>query len=102
MKDWEHLGKFDSRRDEGIFLGYSLNSKAYRVFHLKNSTIMESINVVVNDYGPSYFSDDIDEFPLAPIVSQQVEQGENKAKKKSKQPEDPTSPVQETVDPDTY
>jgi len=27
----DNLGKFDAKSDEGIFLGYSMNSKAYRV-----------------------------------------------------------------------
>ena len=29
LKDRENVGKFDSRNDEGIFLGYSSTSKAY-------------------------------------------------------------------------
>ena len=29
----ERLGKFDARSDEGILVGYSLNSKAYRVYN---------------------------------------------------------------------
>ena len=29
LKDRENVGKFDSRSDEGIFLGYSSTSKAY-------------------------------------------------------------------------
>ena len=28
----EHLEKFDAKAEEGIFLGYSLESKAYRVY----------------------------------------------------------------------
>jgi hypothetical protein len=32
----KHLGKFESRVDEGIFVGYASNSKAYKVFN--NST----------------------------------------------------------------
>ena len=32
LKDRENVGKFDSRSDEGIFLGYSSTSKAYRVY----------------------------------------------------------------------
>jgi hypothetical protein len=39
------LGKFDSKSDEGIFLGYSTNSRAYRVFNKRTETVMESINV---------------------------------------------------------
>jgi hypothetical protein len=37
------------KSDEGIFLGYSTNSRAYRVFNLKTETVMESINVVIVD-----------------------------------------------------
>ncbi|BBN68998.1 transposable element gene [Prunus dulcis] len=32
-KDREYLGKFDARSDVGIFLGYSMNSRAYRHFN---------------------------------------------------------------------
>jgi hypothetical protein len=43
------LGKFDRKSDEGIFLGYSTNSCAYWVFNKRTETVMESINVVIND-----------------------------------------------------
>ena len=33
LKDKENVGKFDSRSDEEIFLGYSFTSKAYRVYN---------------------------------------------------------------------
>ena len=33
LKDRENVEKFDSRSDEGIFLGYSSTSKAYRVYN---------------------------------------------------------------------
>jgi hypothetical protein len=45
----ENLEKFDSKSDKGIFLGYSTNSRAYRVFNKRIETIMESINVVIDD-----------------------------------------------------
>ncbi|CAL8119010.1 unnamed protein product [Prunus armeniaca] len=48
-KDMESHGKFDVRGDVGIFLGYSMNSKAYRVFNSRTKKIMESANVVIND-----------------------------------------------------
>ncbi|CAA7043509.1 unnamed protein product [Microthlaspi erraticum] len=49
LNDKDQLGKFDSRSDEGIFLGYSGNSSAYRVFNLRSKMIMESVNVVFDD-----------------------------------------------------
>ena len=45
----ENLGKFDAKSDEGIFLGYSTTSQAYRVFNKRTKTVMESINVVIDD-----------------------------------------------------
>jgi len=49
LRDRENLGKFDTKSDEGIFLGYSTNSRAYRVFNKRTESMMESINVVVDD-----------------------------------------------------
>ncbi|XP_050888771.1 uncharacterized protein LOC127093921 [Lathyrus oleraceus] len=45
----EQRRKMDSKSDEGIFLGYSTNNKAYRVFNSKTKVMMESINIVVDD-----------------------------------------------------
>lgn len=49
LRDRENLGKFDPKSEEGIFLGYSSNSRAYRVFNKRTKTVMESINVVIDD-----------------------------------------------------
>ena len=49
LNDRENPGKFDAKSDEGIFLGYSTNSRSYRVYNKHNKTVMESINVVIND-----------------------------------------------------
>ena len=49
LNDRENLGKFDAKSDEGIFLGYFINSRAYRVYNKCTKTVMESINVVIDD-----------------------------------------------------
>jgi hypothetical protein len=49
LRDRENLEKFDPKSDEGIFLGYSTNSCAYRFFNKRTKTVMESINVVIDD-----------------------------------------------------
>ena len=49
LNDWENLGKFDAKSDEGIFLVYSTTSWAYRVFNKRIKTVMESINVEIDD-----------------------------------------------------
>ncbi|KAK0580561.1 hypothetical protein LWI29_003475 [Acer saccharum] len=49
LNNRDQLDKFDAKSDEGIFIGYALNSRAYRVFNLKTRTVMESSNVVIDD-----------------------------------------------------
>lgn len=51
LRNREQLEKFDSRSDEGVFLGYSTNSKAYRVYNLRNQSVMEFVKVVIDEYG---------------------------------------------------
>ncbi|KAA0056213.1 putative mitochondrial protein [Cucumis melo var. makuwa] len=43
------LKKWDARSEQGIFLGYSQNSRAYRVYNNRSNSVMETINVVIND-----------------------------------------------------
>ena len=45
----ETLGKFNAKSDEGIFLGYSSISKAYRVFKKRLEKVEESIHVIFNE-----------------------------------------------------
>jgi len=45
----ESLGKFDAKSDEGIFLGYSSQSKGYRVFNKRTLVVEETIQVIVDD-----------------------------------------------------
>ena len=49
LNDKENLGKFDAKSVEGIFLGYSTNSRVYRVYNKCTKMVMESINVVIDD-----------------------------------------------------
>nr|GEV52982.1 hypothetical protein [Tanacetum cinerariifolium] len=41
----DHLGKFDAKRDEGYFVGYSLSSKAFKVFNKITKKVEESPHV---------------------------------------------------------
>ena len=45
----DNLEKFDAKLDEAIFLGYSTNSKAYRVFNKKTLIVEESIHMIFNE-----------------------------------------------------
>ena len=49
LNDRESFGKFDAKSDEGIFLGYSTTSREYSVFNNRIKTVMESINVKIDD-----------------------------------------------------
>nr|GEU49286.1 putative ribonuclease H-like domain-containing protein [Tanacetum cinerariifolium] len=40
-----HLGKFDGKADEDFFVGYSLNSKAFRVFNSKTRIVEENLHI---------------------------------------------------------
>ncbi|GJY47699.1 putative ribonuclease H-like domain-containing protein [Tanacetum coccineum] len=41
----DHLGKFNGKTDEGFFVGYSLNSKAFRVFNSRTRIVIENLHI---------------------------------------------------------
>ncbi|GJY63523.1 putative ribonuclease H-like domain-containing protein [Tanacetum coccineum] len=41
----DHLGKFDGKADKGFFVGYSLNSKAFRVFNSRTRIVEENLHI---------------------------------------------------------
>ena len=43
-------GKLDAKSDEGIFLGYSTKSKAYKYLITNTNKIVESENVRVDEF----------------------------------------------------
>ena len=49
FNDKEQRSKFDVKSHEDIFLGYSLNSRAYRVYNKRTNTVIESVNAMVDD-----------------------------------------------------
>ncbi|GJT34815.1 ribonuclease H-like domain-containing protein [Tanacetum coccineum] len=60
----DHLGKFDGKADEGFFVGYSINSKAFRVFNSRTSIVKENMHVQFSENtpyiagsGPNWFFD---------------------------------------------
>ena len=63
LKDRENVGKFDSQSDEGIFLGYSSTSKAYRVYNKRTMKVMKTVNVVINESSDFGSKKGIEEFP---------------------------------------
>ncbi|GJY22726.1 putative ribonuclease H-like domain-containing protein [Tanacetum coccineum] len=41
----DHLGKFDGKSDEGFFVGYSLNSKAFGVYNIRTRKVEENLHI---------------------------------------------------------
>ncbi|KAF7112502.1 hypothetical protein RHSIM_RhsimUnG0222700 [Rhododendron simsii] len=62
LKITNDLGKFDARSDEGIFVGYSTSSKAYRIFNKRTLVVEESVHVAFDetDHVPSKYFPRID------------------------------------------
>ena len=73
LNDWENLGKFNAKSDEGIFLGYSTTSKAYKVFNKRTKTVIESINVEIDDAITKVEIDDDVEGPSSKEPTVEVE-----------------------------
>nr|GEU88110.1 retrovirus-related Pol polyprotein from transposon TNT 1-94 [Tanacetum cinerariifolium] len=51
MKD--HLGKFDGKADEGFFVRYSLNSKAFRVLNSRTRIVEENLHIRFSESTPN-------------------------------------------------
>jgi hypothetical protein len=45
----DRVGKFDSRVDKGILVGYSRKIKAYKCYNMKLNKIVESINLNIDE-----------------------------------------------------
>nr|GEY91787.1 hypothetical protein [Tanacetum cinerariifolium] len=41
----DHLGKFDGKADDGFFVGYSVNRKAFRVFNSQTRIVEETFHI---------------------------------------------------------
>ncbi|GJZ84039.1 ribonuclease H-like domain-containing protein [Tanacetum coccineum] len=52
----DHLGKFDGKADECFFIGYSLNSKAFRVFNSRTRIVEENLHIRFNESTPNAVS----------------------------------------------
>nr|GEX04201.1 putative reverse transcriptase domain-containing protein [Tanacetum cinerariifolium] len=49
----DHLGKFNDKVDEGFFAGYSLNSKAIRVFNSRTRIVEENFHIRFSENTPN-------------------------------------------------
>ena len=76
LKDRENVGKFDSRSDEGIFMGYSSTSKAYRVYNKRTMKVIETVNVVIDESSDSSFEKGIEKLTkeILPLELKEVQE----------------------------
>ncbi|GKF43665.1 ribonuclease H-like domain-containing protein, partial [Tanacetum coccineum] len=49
----DHLSKFDGKVDEGFFVGFSLNSKAFIVFNSRTRIVKENLHIRFSEYTPN-------------------------------------------------
>ncbi|GKD50352.1 hypothetical protein Tco_1279328 [Tanacetum coccineum] len=49
----DHLGKFDGKLDEGFLVGYSLQSKAFRVYNLETKRVKENLYITFLENKPN-------------------------------------------------
>jgi hypothetical protein len=45
------MGKFDSRADKGILVGYSSTRKTYKFYNIRLNKFVENINVTIDEIG---------------------------------------------------
>ncbi|GJY03602.1 putative ribonuclease H-like domain-containing protein [Tanacetum coccineum] len=60
----DNLGKFDGKSDEGFFVGYSLSSKAFRVYNIRTRRVEENLHIgflenkhMIEGNGPKWLFD---------------------------------------------
>ncbi|GJV00275.1 putative ribonuclease H-like domain-containing protein [Tanacetum coccineum] len=49
----DHLGKFNGKSDEGFLVGYSLNSKAFRIYNLETKRVEENLHITFLENKPN-------------------------------------------------
>ncbi|TYK00987.1 gag-pol polyprotein [Cucumis melo var. makuwa] len=71
VEDREYHRKWDAKSDTWIFLGYSHNSLAYKVFNNRTRIVMETTSMVVNDNEKPLYkrTDDEDNLSIQPSVA---------------------------------
>ncbi|GJU40016.1 retrovirus-related pol polyprotein from transposon TNT 1-94 [Tanacetum coccineum] len=75
----DYLTKFDPKSTEGVFLGYSPNSKAYIILNKETMRIKESLNVRFNESPPPKSSPLVDDDIIKiEIIENQIEDIEEK------------------------
>jgi hypothetical protein len=97
FKKNKHLGKFESRCDVGFLVGYSSNSKAYRVFNNATRKIEETCDVEFDEtngsQGEGFSCDDVGDEPLREVMKN-IAIGQIKPKEEEEENANPSTQVE--------
>jgi len=70
--DKDKLGKFDSKADKCIFLGYSSSSIAYRVYNKRTLVVEESVHVPFDEIPPQVVGKVSSSFEVSRIITKDI------------------------------
>ena len=91
----ENIDKFDSKSEIGYFLGYSDNSRSYRIFDVKNNCVEESSHVLFEESTVDRTHHrDFDEEPLKTKLDKENQEKEQHSQGSTTEPthfDDPSS-----------
>nr|GEU89592.1 ribonuclease H-like domain-containing protein [Tanacetum cinerariifolium] len=93
------LGKFDGKGDEGFFVGYSLNRKAFRVFNSRTRIVEETLHIRCKDQEEK---DSVNKTNRVNVVSSTINVASNEVnvvgrKSSIELPDDPNMPELEDI-----
>nr|GEX22878.1 retrovirus-related Pol polyprotein from transposon TNT 1-94 [Tanacetum cinerariifolium] len=71
----EDIGKLGAKGDIGFFIGYSVNSYAYRVYNRRKKKIMETMNVLFDELSVMAFEQRSSKLRLHRMTSGQISSG---------------------------
>ncbi|KAK1395269.1 hypothetical protein POM88_014325 [Heracleum sosnowskyi] len=105
LKTIDRDGKFDAKSYEAIFLGYSLTSRAYRVYNTSKRIVEESIDVSFQESNVDLSRDEEDiagaghDSELTRLTSvSQLADNQPEVTPEADKPAETSSPVAETID----
>nr|GEX41183.1 hypothetical protein [Tanacetum cinerariifolium] len=73
--DHEDIGKLSAKGDIGFFIGYSADSRAYRVYNRRTKKIIETMNVSFNELSTMVFEQRSSKPGLQSMTSGQISSG---------------------------
>nr|GFD10779.1 integrase, catalytic region, zinc finger, CCHC-type, peptidase aspartic, catalytic [Tanacetum cinerariifolium] len=73
--DREDIGKLGAKGDIGFFIGYTADSRAYRIYNRQTKKIMETMNVSFDELSAMAFEQRSSKLGLQCMTSGQISSG---------------------------